>query len=156
LYKARIFDAGVVVGSRMPSGLGDLCFYYSNIKLPDAPEINLQIDEDEIVIALVREGDIKWYEKVRGGYILETEWNNEILQILTIYGDVFTWDIESGQKIPASANSSILRWHHADLKNATGIDDYSAYVLKIMGALYTPKSNYDPIGDLDFDELMSH
>ncbi|MBW4577056.1 MAG: pentapeptide repeat-containing protein [Aphanothece sp. CMT-3BRIN-NPC111] len=141
-------------------------FYYSELgSTPQSPELPFNVENNEIVIGLKdnnvevekntilewinesNKGNLKWTQRIKSPFIVSCCVDIKRIQILTVDGEVINLDVENGQPIFIEDICPLLQWHGADLAGTIGLDERNAYFIKILGAINTPTTAYDPRHD---------
>lgn len=129
-------------------------FYYSGDKYSN---FSLYVGNNEIVIAYInKDGSFRWSKSIKSIFILNYELAEKLLHILTIEGESFTLEVETGQLCTIQEVSSLQTWHNADMAGVQGLTERDIYILKVLGALNLPSTSYNPYSDLEINRPWIH
>ncbi|MBM7605585.1 putative NACHT family NTPase [Metabacillus crassostreae] len=118
-------------------------FYYNFLSKRDKPPTLIDIENDHIVIGYGNKDKLIWANKIRSDFIVSLKINNNKLHILTIEGDLFVLDIETGEFCKDTSDTNLYLWENADFLGAEGLDDEMCHFLAIKKAVNLPQFSYD-------------
>jgi hypothetical protein len=131
-------------------------FYYSHMGdhfNPD-PKLPFDVQDNEVVISLIKDEQFKWIQKIESIFILNHEIDKEVIRLLTIEGRHLTIEIKTGRYLPNEEISLLSNWYAADLTDAIGLDEQNIYLLRVLGALNLPNTFYDPYKDIMINQTL--
>lgn len=134
---------------RSPDDVPAIRFYYSGKEISEDFGSSYMIQNGEILIACVHgKKEAKWTRRIRSVFILNYRLDSRenLLRMLTVEGNCINIDTLTGN-VSEDPETPLLTWKNADLEGVGGLSDRDAYVLKVLGAINSPESNYNPRND---------
>lgn len=126
-------------------------------KFSSPSNFSFYVRDNEVIIAYIdKDGSFKWIKEVKSVFILNYRLAKNLLDILTIEGETFTLELETGLPYPIEEVSLVKTWYNADMAGVQGLTARDVYILKILGALNLPSTSYDPCSDSEINHSWIH
>lgn len=123
----------------------------TNERVTNKPN-HIHVKYGEIVIACInKDHSIRWTKHIRSVFILNYGHENKLLNLLTVEGENFSIEIETGEVMSSEESALLKTWQDADLTGVKGLRDRDVYILSILGAINLPTSSYNPKDDKDIN-----
>jgi hypothetical protein len=143
-WLTRFLDKGIVVHLVYPHlhNFEDVKELISEKELSEIPD-----GEILLIGSLEKTNNIIWKRRIESIYLIDGPRSKAGHCFMKIEGESFILDSKTGKLVSDSDDSRLLKWLRADVSGAKGIDEFNAYILKLFGAVNTPKTSYNPKKD---------
>jgi uncharacterized protein YjbI with pentapeptide repeats len=142
-----------------PIELPAIRFYYPRAEEENFVNSNfsIRVQDGEIVIAYINtDSSLRWTKHVQSVFILNYGRKDNLLNVLTVEGEQFSIETETGEVISSEESALLRTWRDADLTGVRGLTDRDVYILSILGAVNLPTSSYNPKDDKGINRALKN
>lgn len=121
--------------------------------------IDLPIVIEDNSIKLVRVDDfnsITWEQEIKSVFILNYKIDESCIHFLTIEGNSFSINTETGQFFHSPEKNTLKSCNNADFDGVIGLTDRDIFVLKVLGGINLPDTSYNPQQDAKINCSLRH
>ncbi|NEQ70673.1 MAG: NACHT domain-containing protein [Symploca sp. SIO2D2] len=125
-------------------------FYYSNDEFTDCNITNLNTNEIAVV-CLDKNHSLRWIQRIKTVFFLQYEKYDNFLHLLTIEGEQYSIEVQTGKMNHAEHLDLLQTWQYADFTGVQGLSQRDIYLLNILGSVNLPITSYTPQNDKQFN-----